>query len=437
MDYQMSSKYLSIQVIEENDLCISCGACTHICPFDNILMQYIDSRGKYDAVVQDDDFCLKCNGSKNCLAVCPSYNVNYEGLASSSQNDFFGKIENVYNGFSKKEETRYTSSSGGFIKSLGKELLDKNEINGIISITHDEGLDYTPKIITDVSLMPSSIYHNINFENAIELLKNNDGKYLLIGLPCQITSIEQLIEKRKYKYLKDRIYAKVALICGYTFERTNMEFFESVNNFLMEDISYRENGRYRKTRLTNNEESILFDVYNPKGINERINNNIMFDKMMPQKNCLFCVDHMGYCADIVVGDAWQQRYREGKIGTNIVVTRTILGDSIVKCLDSIYLEEGHSSELEESQHLYAKPFLGLSMAKRNLFQDKFTAKHLLSSEKIKFNSITFSFKDKLKIIFLKKILRKKNFKSVKLVYIFIEFKLVMKLIIKTILGRKI
>ena len=35
------------------------------------------------------------------------------------------------------------------------------------------------------------------------------------------------------------------------------------------------------------------------------------------------------------------------------------------------IEDGNLSEIEESQHTYAKPFLGLSIANRNFFKDKF------------------------------------------------------------------
>jgi len=433
----MSLKEISIKVIEENDLCISCGACTHICPFDNIIMNYISYRGKFDAVVQNEESCLKCNGAKNCLAVCPSYNVNYENLAQSSQNNFLGKIENVYNGYSKSDKNRFSSSSGGFIRTLSQELLENKKIDGIISISQDEGLDYTPKILTDSSLMPNSIYHNINYENAIELLRNNSGKYLLIGLPCQITSIEQLINKKKFNYLKERIYAKVALICGYTFERTNMEFFADSNKFDMESITYRENGRYKKTRISNRNNSILFDVYNPSTIMERINNSIMFDKFIPQKHCLFCVDHMGYCADIVVGDAWQSRYKEDTVGTNIIITRTKWGEDIINGLENMVLENGYMSEIESSQHLYAKPYLGLSFAKENIFKDKFVVKHTLSMETISYKPSIFSKKDKIKILVFKDLLRKKSYKLGKLLYLLLEYKYIIKLYIKKILGRKI
>ena len=163
----------------------------------------------------------------------------------------------------------------------------------------------------------------------------------------------------------------------------------------------------------------------------------MFDKFMPQKNCLLCVDHMGYCADIVVGDAWQSRYKEDKIGTNIIVTRTLRGDTIVKKMDSVILEEGYLSEIEQSQQMYAKPFLGLSMAKENLFKDDFVANHVLSEKEFTFEPIHFSWKDKFKIISLKNILRKKYFKSIKVLYILTEVKLIVKTIIKQIIRKKI
>ena len=437
MDTAMIQKHISIKVIEDNDLCISCGACTHICPFDNILMKYVNQRGKYDAVVTIEETCLQCNGEKNCLAVCPSYNTNYDTLANASANNFLGNIENVYNGYSKDEEMRQTSSSGGFIRALVTELLATNKIDGVITITHDEGLNYTPKIIQDIKEMPNSIYHNINYENAITLLKEHEGTFLLLGLPCQITSIEKLLLKKKFRPLQEKIYAKVALICGYTFERTNMEFFAHANRFDLNTISYREHGRYRKTRITNNKTSILFDVYNPVSIKERVNNSIMFDKFMPQKHCLYCVDHMGYCADIVVGDAWQSRYSTDKVGTNLIIARTEGGDKIISSLKSFSLDEGFKDEIEASQHQYAKPNLGLSFAEYNLFRDNFVVEHVVSKESTPLMLIPISFKNRAKVVFLKSLLRKRAYRTLQMMYISLEWKTFIKLLVKRILGKKI
>lgn len=429
-------KHPSIKIIADNDLCISCGSCVHICPFDNIVMRYATKRAKWDAVVTDTDICSQCNGEKNCLYVCPSYNTDYTQFGSE-KNDFLGNIENVYNGWSKFDNIRFHSSSGGFVRTLAQELLDKKIVTHIISITHDKGLEYTPQGITDVDLMPNSIYHNINYEKAFEIIKTVEGRFVVIGLPCQLTGIEHLLKKRRYAKLKEKIHLKIALICGYTFDRTNMEFFTRMNNIEMEEITYRERGRYRKTRISSKRDSVVFDIYNPKSINEKINNMIMFDRWLPQKQCLYCVDHLGYCADIVVGDAWQRKYNSDKVGTNIIIARTSKGKHVVESLENVHLEDGNIGEITESQHAYAKPFLGLGIAKVNLFKDGFIPRHKVSKEKQKKIDTTISKKDKIKAVYLKKLLRQRYFRVLKALFIILEFKIVFKLSIKKLIGRRI
>lgn len=133
-------KYNSIKIITDNDLCISCGSCTHICPFDNITMEYSSYRGKWDAIVSNTDICLQCNGEKNCLYVCPSYNSDYTKFGSE-ENEFLGKIEAVYNGWSKSETIRCNSSSGGFIRTLAKELLEKKSLQVLYQLLMIKGLN--------------------------------------------------------------------------------------------------------------------------------------------------------------------------------------------------------------------------------------------------------------------------------------------------------
>ncbi len=79
--------------------------------------------------------------------------------------------------------------------------------------------------------MPNSIDHNINFEKAFEVIKKEEGKFLIIGLLCQFTGIEIILNKKKFESLEDKIYLKVALICGYTFDSINMDYFSKSNSF--------------------------------------------------------------------------------------------------------------------------------------------------------------------------------------------------------------
>lgn len=427
--------YNSIKIITDNDYCISCGACTHICPFDNIVLEYSLYRGKWDAIVQNTEKCITCDGLKNCLAVCPSYNVDYMSLASSHENNLLGKIANVYNGYSADHTIRFNASSGGFIRALCKSLLEKNEIDGIITITHDEELEYTPKIVTDVSSMPNSIYHNINYENAFKLLQETRGKYLLIGLPCQITSIEQLLRKKRFAYLKERIYAKVALICGYTFDRTNAEAFAFCSGFTLQEITYREKGRYRKTNLIHDKGSKLFDIKKPNGVFEYAHNLMMFDKFTAQNHCLYCVDHIGYCADIVVGDAWQKKYEADTIGTNLVISRTEQGEKIIAKVDGFVFEQGYKNEIIESQsEAYALGSLGESM-KTMRYKDKyFYPLHKRTDNTADIKTYPLRSIDIFKMAFLKKLLRNRKFLLAKYLYVLLHYKHLLKFVAKNIFG---
>jgi len=87
--------------------------------------------------------------------------------------------------------------------------------------------------------------------------------------------------------------------------------------------------------------------------------------------------------------------------------------------------------------MYAKPFLGLTVAKENIFNDEFVTEHIVSNDSFKLKAIKLTKKEKFKIIFLKKIMRKKYFKLTQLLYIIIELKYFFKLLIKKIIGRKI
>lgn len=426
----------SINIITDNDLCISCGACTHICPFLNIEMKYNSYREKWDASTKRTDPCLKCSGINNCLEVCPSYDMDYIKLASSNENNLLGKIKNVYNGFSMDNTNRLASSSGGFIRELCLSLMKAKVIDTVISIMHHKGLDYLPSPMKDVSLMPNSIYHNINYQNAFKILKKSDRKYLVIGLPCQITSIEKLLHLKKFSFLKERVYAKVALMCGYSFDRINALAFAYYSKVDINEISYREKGRYRKTRITNEFESKVFDFFKPKSFSELINNRLLVDRFLVQNGCLYCVDHMGYCADIVAGDAWQRRYKDDYIGTNILISRTAKGEEAISKINNFHIEKGFKNEIIESQSiLYALGSIGEGM--RDI---KFKGKYFYPHHKRTINSKDIkAFKlgifDLLKIKVIKKLFRERRFALAKICFAIIESKSLIKYRIKNYIRR--
>lgn len=427
----IQTKYKGIRIILDNDLCISCGACIHICMHDNICMELNKARGKWDACVKNTEICQKCGDHPNCLTVCPSYNVNYMELARSHENHLLGRIRNIYNGYAKDQHLRFSSSSGGFIRVLCKTLIENKKIEGVISITHDGGMEYSPQIVTEIAEMPNSIYHNINYQNAINLIQKNIGKFLLIGLPCQITGMELFLRKNSDQHLKERIYAKISLMCGYTFDRKNIQAFASFNGFPMKEVSYRVGGRFRKTRLKNDFDEILIEAVHPKGWRDKINNMICFDRYIVQTACLYCVDHLGYCADLVVGDAWQAKYNPDTIGTNMIISRTELGEEIISDLESFQFEKGDKEEIIESQSPnYALGAIGEGMKRINLKGHYFSPVRKRTDHQLDIVTYKFRIKDLVKVKIIKNFIRKERFRMAKWFYALLETRVLLKALLR-------
>ena len=100
----------------KNDLCVSCGVCSAICPTKAI--NFVFKRGLFVPYIND-----KCIGCKKCLNVCPSYKV--DANLYDKDNILNGKAIENYTVFSKNSELRLNGSSGGVITQLIVDLIEK------------------------------------------------------------------------------------------------------------------------------------------------------------------------------------------------------------------------------------------------------------------------------------------------------------------------
>ncbi len=430
----MNNSHSNISLITDNDLCVSCGACSHQCFHGAIEMKLNDHRGKWQPVIRNLECCEKCNGERGCLSVCPAWNVDYMKLAESEQNGMLGRIERVCNGYSGSVDIRRRASSGGFIRHLCQSLLDREEIDGIITLSHDGGLEYTPKVLTEVDQMPTSIYHNINFANAIKMLKQHEGRYLIIGLPCQITSIELFVRKKRNRYLTDRIYAKVALFCSYLHDRNALKAVAYYNNFDFSEITYRGNGRDLMIRMKNSLGEVReINSFYPKNVHELMCSRLMYENFFLQYGCAWCVDHLGYCADIVAGDSWLARYRQDRSGTNLIICRTAWGEQLVEQVQGMIFLEGSIDDILKSQGVaYALAGVAEGMKHISVKGQSFQPEKIRSDHQHAAPRHDFTWKDRFKLKVIKRALTDHgHFKTARLLYFLLE----LPLLVKFALGR--
>ena len=378
-----------VEYNKEFDLCCGCGLCTKLCPHNNLSMVYNEDVGRWEPQRINSTICeYKCNGV--CVRNCPSYTIdNKEYYSMDNVKGRLAKCK-ILTGWSKNDDLRYNASSGGFIKYFAKLLINIGVVDGVISLKHEDRDEYIPGIYTneaDIEKMPNSIYHQVSFEKAFDILHENNMRFLVIGCPCHIRAIDNYV-KRNHS-LRKRVVLKIALICGGTFNRDIRNAFchykNSDNGFV---VSYRNGGRYRKTKMVNDDCEQIYDIRKTKSILEEIDNMILMDKSLVQNACLYCVDHLGESADIVVGDAWTKKYNDDMSGVNLLIFRT---DRAGTALSQIMAEGGFSlveatiADIEEAQTLrYTYGLVGKYM-RDSLFGFELSneEKRLLNMEDVK------------------------------------------------------
>ncbi|MGC9366964.1 MAG: Coenzyme F420 hydrogenase/dehydrogenase, beta subunit C-terminal domain [bacterium] len=386
-------------------------------------MIYSQEFEKWIPTIKNPNICQSCNAKFNCLFVCPSFDINYSDIIEPSKhNNHLGPIKHVYVTYSKEKQIRHSSSSGGFIRTLGKKLLENKFIDGILSLKHEKELNYRYSYFDKNMELPNSIYHSLNFEDGLNLLKEIEGKILLIGLPCYITSINLLFKKKKFQHLKNKIKYSIALFCGYSLDRSNVHSFGCYNKMNIKSIRYRTGGRYRKTIISDGSKTKIFDIIKPRSLSEKINNDILMDHYLVSGGCLHCMDHLGIVADLSVGDAWLPRYNNDYEGRNLVITRNTKGEEAYSCVESSLVSENATTEdiINSQSELYALAKLAKAINLYSSYRGKYYPNHILNSNK---NNIPpLSWRIKISINLIKQLIRKKKYKQARFLYILINLK---------------
>ncbi len=303
-----------LTAVIQNNLCIACGACTAA---DNELtLQLNPTTLMYEP---------SAPGSSAAAAVCPAIEVDYAALEQelfpNATTTDLGVVEAIMLAQSTNKGRNMGASSGGLIKELLWEFLERDEVDGAIVLAHVEGLRYEPTLLTttaEIDKLPGSIYHNIPFDKALEILQQNEGRYVLVAIPCQLEGIFTYITKMQPALL-DRIYTTIGLICGWTYSHHSLKAlaqFKRVPYQAIQDVSYRGGGPVGPLKFELPDRTV--------SINRRKDYDYMaaFDRSYNVPRCHLCVNHINYLADIVVGDAWLTRVAKTESGVSIIICRT-------------------------------------------------------------------------------------------------------------------
>ena len=309
----------TVNSIIKNDLCSGCGACEIVCPKKCISIV----EGDRNIANINMEACIHCG---LCKKVCPSES-NKNILLKNEDIDFEGVYKKCFIGESTDNELRFNSSSGGVVRSIVKYMLEKKIVDGAIMVKGSEinALRNKSVLIENVEELNTGINSRYSPASACLGIKNilldKEKKYVFIGKPCEVKALREICKINKR--ISNSIYLAISIMCFQTpslkgtldILKKHGEREEDVVN-----IKYRGNGwpGYFICETKNTEIKMTYlDAWNNYICK---NGNI---------GCKTCVNPFAKEADIVVGDPWNDDYKEETIGKTACIVRSDRANKII------------------------------------------------------------------------------------------------------------
>lgn len=163
--------------------CCGCTACMHICPMKCIAMEE-DEEGFLYPVINEEK-CIHCH---QCENVCPIQNIK----------DSDARTETLV-GYSRNEEIRKQSSSGGIFSVLAEWILQQNGV--VFGAAFDENFEVHHIAVEtndELAKLRGSKYVQSRLENVYPKTKQcleMQRKVLFTGTACQIAGLKKYLGK--------------------------------------------------------------------------------------------------------------------------------------------------------------------------------------------------------------------------------------------------
>ena len=374
----------TIKEIIKNNLCTGCGLCTASCPDDNIAMEW-KSCGIWNPVVSAAG-CTQCG---KCYEVCPQSPeviAEYAGKAAVDGEKFGLKNANYFISFDLNADNRMKSASGGVVSLLLTHLLKSHDIDGVLCSTplcaSIGNPHYSLDVITtaeQITSCRSSHYHPLTYHDALKHIKNREGSYVLVGVPCVVRGIKLLPRS-----LREKIKFSIALACSH-----------NVTGAFIDQLA-RQQGITRGERFFVNLRDKLnipdadnFNIFFKLADREIRKNRFLapFTSMWRNyffalESCLYCPDFYGADADLSVKDAWGRLSKDPR-GISLLVVRNRM---LLPILEKLHHESILSLEPCNEDEVYnSQP--GTAVFKHRAIKDRIARKKAIWHEVNKNNQI--------------------------------------------------
>jgi coenzyme F420-reducing hydrogenase beta subunit len=327
---------LTAEAMRCSGLCVGCGVCVR----DGVTMELncygeLIPRSEAGAAV-----------ARNVAHICPfsPEAVNEDDLsarrfpAAASSHPLIGRFEAAYVGHAAEDGYRGDGSSGGLVSWVAAELLRAGLVDGVAHVAALQSplpdgrlFDYRiSRSIEDLRAGAKSRYHPVELSRVIAEIRENPGRYAVVGIPCFIKAIHLL--RRQDPLLRARVAFTLGLFCGHMKSARLGESFAwqlGVAPGRMTSIDYRLKN---PDRPANWYRARIAHLDGPPREQDwwHLVDGDWGAGFFQNSACDFCDDVVAETADISFGDAWVEPYASDGRGVNVVVVRSALIRSMVE-----------------------------------------------------------------------------------------------------------
>ncbi len=349
---EMSS--LNINEIVSTSLCIGCGFCSVVCPELAITMVWQNRRTWQPEI--DEEKCTDCGRCRKVCPHTPQCIVKYAATAQSYGEKFGLPQDGTYFiAYDKDNSRRIRSSSGGVTTALLEHLLSSNAVDGILASLPLEGTMGEPHFqmnifwsVRELDRGRSSHYHPLCYDNVLNKLRESDGCFAVVGVPCVIRGLVRLPSQ-----IQEKIKYKICLVCGKNVTGAFSDCLAAKEGVEHDDL-WRVSLRNKEGIPDASNYNNLFELPHRKICRNRFETaftDMWRNYFFTPECCLYCPDFYGVDADVSVKDAWG-RLSVDPLGTSLVIVNNseIEGHLLrLKNDNRLVLEKCDSDEVFNSQ----------------------------------------------------------------------------------------
>jgi coenzyme F420 hydrogenase subunit beta len=290
-----------------------------------------------DGVFSPEVESAKCNHCGLCVRSCPGYSVDFKSLNESvfgkqTRDASLGNFLDCYVGHSTDKMIRDASASGGIVTQLLAFGFDTHLFDGalVVRMRKDSPLlteAFVARRKEDLFSASKSKYCPTSVNEALSLLRKEEGMFALVGLPCQIHGVRKAAQE--LDDVKRRVVLLVGLFCSHSVGFDGTEFLAEklgVKPEQIREIIYRAPGSpgHMDLRLVDKSNIRLPMLGSWHGYMP-----IFSSFLFTPRRCAMCRDMTNELADISVGDAWFPELKRLKEGESVVIARTSKGQEIL------------------------------------------------------------------------------------------------------------